>query len=67
LRAARSCSHRCAARTRSSSGRGQVGPCSVHSHQLQGMSEMSDLAGATRVKSAEKKQKFHSPAGRGGA
>jgi hypothetical protein len=36
LRPARSCSRRCAARARSCSGRGRVGPRGVHGHHLQG-------------------------------
>jgi hypothetical protein len=39
---------------RSGSGRGRVGPRGVHGHQLQGMSERSDLAGTSQVNGGRK-------------
>jgi hypothetical protein len=49
LRVARSFSRRCATRARLGPGRGRVGPRGVYGHQLQGVSERSDLANASWV------------------
>jgi hypothetical protein len=49
LRAARSCSRRCAAHARSGSGRGRVGPCGVHGHHLQRASETPGYDDTPRI------------------
>jgi hypothetical protein len=48
LRAARSCSRRCAARARSGSGRGRVGPRGVHGHPLLGRRKRQSHVGIWR-------------------